>query len=228
MQACNNDIHLLQMRRTDALVWLLGGLMLLTVGGCSTPGRSLSGDTAGRSPSSQQTGLSRQEIRDADAQFERALAALQARQHDEAQALFRALSEAHPELSGPLTNLGILDAQGRDVAQALRHFSRAVEANPDNAVAFNWLGILQREQGAHAQAEQAYLSAIALDDGYASAHRNLGVLYDVYLQRPAAAVTHYRRYLELEGGKDLIVLAWIHELEDRDVTTAAVSPGQAP
>jgi len=153
---------------------------------------------------------------------------LRERRDDEARLIFQALSEAYPELSGPLTNLGILNAQGRDAAQALRDFTRAVEANPRNAVAFNWLGVLHREQGAYGRAEAAYQKAIALDAGYAPAYRNLGVLYDIYLQRPQAAIEQYRQYLTLTQSEDLIVLVWIKELEAQGIATALPIAGAVP
>jgi tetratricopeptide (TPR) repeat protein len=213
MQICNEHIRSSRLR---PVLIVLGALVLLTQAACSTTGR-------GPSAVSRQsdTGLSRQQTREADAQFERALAALQARQHDEAREIFLALAAAHPDLSGPLTNLGILTAQGRDAAQALQHFTRAVEANPRNAVAFNWLGILYREQGDYGRAEQSYLRAIALDDRYAVAHRNLGVLYDAYLRRPELAIAQYQRYLTLTNSEELIVQVWIKELQAENITAAA-------
>lgn len=163
---------------------------------------------------------------DADARFKAALELMKTQQFAEAEAAFSALARDFPALSGALTNLGILHAQARDRDAALQSFSRAVEANPDNAVALNWLGVLYRESGDHARAEQAYRRALAAQPQYAPAQLNLGILYDLYLQRPHDAVAAYRSYREAGGG-DLIVEAWIREIEGRHGTRTALS-GAAP
>lgn len=204
---------------------LLGVLLLGSVlAACSTtPQRSL---PAARPAPATATGLPAPAPDDADARFKAALDLMKTQQFQEAEAAFRALAEAFPALSGALTNLGILHAQARDREAALQSFSRAVEANPDNAVALNWLGVLYRESGDHVRAEQAYRRALAAQPQYAPAQLNLGILYDVYLRRPHEAVVAYRSYREA-GGADLIVEAWIRELEARHGTRTALS-GAAP
>ncbi|MEQ1439103.1 tetratricopeptide repeat protein [Fontimonas sp. SYSU GA230001] len=151
---------------------------------------------------------------DADRRFKAALALMQAQQPEDAVQAFAALARDFPALSGALTNLGILHAQARDRDAALRSFASAVEANPGNAVALNWLGVLYRESGDYARAEQAYRRALAVQPGYADAQLNLGILYELYLRRPQDAIAAYRGY-RAAGGPDLIVEAWIRELEAR-------------
>jgi Flp pilus assembly protein TadD len=151
---------------------------------------------------------------DADRRFKAALALMRQQQPQEAAQALRALADDFPELSGVLTNLGILHAQARDREAALASFSRAIEANPDNAVALNWLGVLYRENGDYLRAERAYRRAIAVRPDYLAAQLNLGILYDVYLRRPQDAVAAYRSY-RAGGGEDLIVEAWIRDLESR-------------
>ena len=198
---------------TPLAVLLLVGI----VAGCSTtPQRTLPvSRTAAAAPAMAPA------ADDADARFKAALELIA-----EAEAAFSALARDFPALSGALTNLGILHAQARDRDAALQSFSRAVEANPDNAVALNWLGVLYRESGDHARAEQAYRRALAAQPQYAPAQLNLGILYDLYLQRPHDAVAAYRSYREA-GGEDLIVEAWIREIEGRHGTRTALR-GAAP
>jgi tetratricopeptide (TPR) repeat protein len=163
---------------------------------------------------------------DADQRFKAALTLMQEQQPQEAQQAFQALAQDFPALSGALTNLGILYAQARDRDAALLSFARAVEANPGNAAALNWLGVLYRESGDYARAEQAYRRALAARPDYAAAQLNLGILYDLYLRRPQDAVAAYRSYREA-GGQDLIVEAWIRDLEARHGIQTAHS-GQTP
>lgn len=162
---------------------------------------------------------------DADQRFREALKLMKAQQNAEATEAFLALSRDFPQYSGPFTDLGILYAQGRQRDQAIASFSKAVAANPGNAVALNWLGSLYREGGDFARAEQSWLAALAVKPDYAPVHRNLGILYDVSLRRPQQAVAAYREYLKYAGMEDLIVSAWIKELETAaPVVRAGVAP----
>ena len=166
--------------------------------------------------------------RSADERFKAALALLKNQQRAEAQAAFVALSRDFPEYSGPLTDLGILYARGRQPAQALASFGAAVEKNPANAVALNWLGILHREAGDYAGAEQCYRKALAARPDYAAAHLNLGILYEVAMRRPQEALAQYREYQKYAGDQNLIVTAWIRELEAAAPQKTAVASGTAP
>lgn len=150
---------------------------------------------------------------EAEQRYRNALALLKNGQRKPAQEQLLALTRASPELSGPWTTLGILQAQARQREQAVASFSRAVSANPRNAVAWNWLGSLHREGGDFGAAEQAYRKALAAQPDYAAAQLNLGILYDVSLRRPQQALAFYRSYQQLSGGDNLIVAAWIKDIE---------------
>jgi len=166
---------------------------------------------------------------DPDVRFKAALKLLKDKQPKEAQEAFAKLAADFPQFSGPLTDLGILYAQGKQRPAAMASFEKAVAANPDNVIARNWLGSLYRENNEYAKAEAAYLKAIASKPDYAPAHLNLGILYDVYLKRPADALTQYREYQRIAGTDKLIVSAWIKELESATPpATAPAAPGARP
>lgn len=152
---------------------------------------------------------------DPDQRFKDALALMKQKQNPQALAAFKKLSEDFPDYSGPLTDLGILYAQGKQRDPAISALSRATDKNPKNAVAYNWLGILYRESGEYGRAEQAYQKAIAAQSDYAPAHFNLAILYDVYLNRPQAALDQYGEYLKLNKAEDLRVQAWMKALEPK-------------
>lgn len=192
-------------------------LICAALSACSSPAPRTSGpQRTVATPSPAQPAVAA----DADARFETALAMMKNQQPDEARAAFEALARDFPELSGALTNLGILYAQSRQRDAALASFSRAVEANRDNAVAANWLGVLYRESGDYLRAERAYRHALSVRPDYPAAQLNLGILYDVYLRRPHDAVAAYRSYRSFDGS-DLIVEVWIRELESRYGTQTA-------
>jgi tetratricopeptide (TPR) repeat protein len=56
-------------------------------------------------------------------------------------------------------------------------------------------GIYFRERGEFSRAESAYREALRIAPDHSDALFNLGILYELYLNRPAEAVAHYRTYL---------------------------------
>jgi tetratricopeptide (TPR) repeat protein len=152
---------------------------------------------------------------DAETRFQAALKLMKDHQPQEARAAFASLAQDFPQYSGPLNDLGVLQAQGRQRELAIASFAKAVAADEHNAFAWNWLGILYRESGDYARAEQAYRKAIEVKPDDAAAHFNLGILYDAYLGRPAEALAQYREYQRVAGTGNLMVGVWIRQLELR-------------
>lgn len=221
--------------RSRRLGGLLRGAVMVglvaVVAGCASSPRS--GDSPVRSgAASVAVGNSARQAPSPEAResFEQALAAMREARYGEARAMLEALAEAHPELSGPATNLGIIVARvDNDSARALQHFRSAVAANPGNAVAHNWIGVLLRQRGAHDAAERAYLRALEAQPDYADAHRNIGILYDVHLGDPGKARQHYQRYLDLDHEQgSLIVRVWLNALEATPPGTAVIAGSDGP
>jgi Tfp pilus assembly protein PilF len=148
-------------------------------------------------------------------QFENAVAMVNSGNLAAAEQAFRALGTAYPSYSGPLVNLGILQAKAGKLDEAEQTLKAAIERKPDNASAHNQLGIVHRRQGRFNDAEQAYMRAVQIDPNYANAHLNLGVLCDLYLQQPQRALEAFERYLSLSSTPDEKVGAWVKELKVR-------------
>jgi tetratricopeptide (TPR) repeat protein len=127
---------------------------------------------------------------------------------------FDAIATDYPERVEPRISLALVHAAAGDDATAEALLEQVVAEFPDSAVAWGELGILRRRAGRLAEADAAYRRALEADTDYPLAHRNRGILLDLYLGRPAEALAHYRRYLEL-AGRDEEVDAWIVELELR-------------
>ncbi|ULQ47610.1 tetratricopeptide repeat protein [Flagellatimonas centrodinii] len=153
---------------------------------------------------------------DVQQRFASALALMDQRQFDDAEAAFLSLCRETPVRSGPCTNLGILMARAGRHEAAADALTRAVEARPDNAEALNLLGVMNRRLGRMDAAEQAYRQALRHRPGYAAAHLNLALLYDDDLHQPVAALAHYRAWQQHREDRDdpLPVIAWIRALED--------------
>jgi tetratricopeptide (TPR) repeat protein len=148
-------------------------------------------------------------------QFDNAVAMVNAGNLAAAEGAFRSLSSAYPAYSGPLVNLGILQAKAGRLEDAEKTFKSALERKADNAAAHNQLGIVYRRQGRFKDADEAYTRAVEIDPNYANAYLNLGVLCDLYLQQPQRALEAFERYLSLAATPDDKVSAWVKELKVR-------------
>lgn len=151
-----------------------------------------------------------------------ALALLEAEDYAAAEPMLEDIVAAAPALVAPRVNLALLYVRTDRLGEAQAALEAVLKQHPDSVAARTQLGVVLRMRGEFAASEAAYLAALATDDTYANAHYNLGVLYDLYLQRPRDALAHYERYQALAGGEDTQVAKWIVDLGRRygDATTA--------
>ncbi len=72
---------------------------------------------------------------DPNLKFQRAVILEQLNQPEQAQELYVALTQDHPELSEPQNNLGVLLAKKNQLSEARERFELALRANPNNRMA---------------------------------------------------------------------------------------------
>lgn len=144
---------------------------------------------------------------------------LEAGRHDAAVAMFDQVAEQNPEAVAAYINLGIAHAAGGRLDQAENHLRIALELNPHHPVALNELGLVQRRKGEFAGARHSYEAALAAFPDFHYAHRNLGVLCDLYLGEAACALKHYQAYTRAVPG-DEEVTRWIADLQSRQAAGA--------
>jgi len=162
---------------------------------------------------------------DAPALFVRALAAQDAGDLDQAQALWKQVIAAAPDRAAPHTNLGILHRTRGNVQDAIHEYEAALKLDPADAVTYHNLGLAQRTRGAWRDAERSYLRALELNPKQIETHYNLGILYDLFLDRPEDALTQYRLVVSL-GSPDVdAVTQWIRTLERRLAQREPAAPG---
>jgi tetratricopeptide (TPR) repeat protein len=190
---------------------LLLAVLALVFAACSSAPPAPDEKTAGAAPAASEPVLPPEAVQ----QFDQAVVHMSAGDLAAAEQGFRALAAAYPSYSGPLLNLGILQARAGKLAEAEQTIRGAVERNANNAAAFNQLGIVYRKLGRFKDADEAYQHALQIDPNYALAHLNLGVLCDLYLQQPERALQAYERYLELAATPDVKVSGWVSELKKR-------------
>jgi tetratricopeptide (TPR) repeat protein len=159
--------------------------------------------------------------------YARATSLAAAGKQTDAELQLKQLELQYPGYAAPAIDLGLLArAQGRpaDAEAALR---RATTIDPASAMAWDELGVTLRQEGKFNDARTAYSQAILANDTYPYTHCNLGVLLDLYLDDPVAALSEFERYQQLSG-EDKPVTGWIAELRARTgvnpVPAADVSP----
>jgi cellulose synthase operon protein C len=161
----------------------------------------------------------------ANAEFARALTLMRS---DPTQAIleFQVLTQSYPDLPGPYANLGILYRNANQLAEAEAAMAKAAERASWDAQTQSEYGITLRQAGKFPEARAAYEKALAANSSYAPAHRNLGVLLDLYLDDSLQAQTEFETYKQLTN-EDKPVSGWIAELKGRNKATGK-TPASAP
>ena len=146
--------------------------------------------------------------------YEQAVAVMAAGHFAEAERRFEEFVLQYPKYPGAYVNLAIIRAGNGDDTAAREAIDSALAIDRRHAPALNQLGMLLRRNGKFPEAEAAYLKAVTVSPDYALAHYNLGVLYELYLQRLDAALQQFEAYQSLVG-EDKQVAKWITDLRRR-------------
>ena len=191
--------------------WLKLLLLVVVAGvstGCATTGQESSTEQQARKNLPPVDPLAKQA-------FDAALKAMADGDDAKAERILLKMTQDFPALSGPQANLGIIYYRAKKMDKAEAAFTRAVDINPSNAASLDYLGVIQREKGKFKEAEAFYQRAIKADPAYAAAHRNYGILLELYMGKLKDALAQYKKYQELSGGKDKLVAKWVVDLERR-------------
>ncbi len=138
---------------------------------------------------------------------------------------FTALAELVPARYGKVE----LPAPPRSTAsaeEAEKTLQEAVGREPQNAALWNELGVVLRARGNFVAARNAYDKAIELAPQVGAPYRNRGVLQDLYLNSPEAALRDFEQYQQL-GGDEKPLASWIAELRQRTGVRPATMPATA-
>jgi tetratricopeptide (TPR) repeat protein len=146
--------------------------------------------------------------------FNSAISAMNNKQWSQAEARLKQLLATNPNLSGAQLNLGNVYYALHDTEKAQTAYQNAIDLNKNNLDAYNQLAILKREDGKFTEAEKLYKDALAVWVFHPSSHKNLAILYELYMGKPELALPHYEAYLSLNGD-DKQALSWIADLQRR-------------
>lgn len=212
-----------EMRRWCTKATSLGApllILLLTAAGCARPAARIPVDEpdqiggldtdAGGFTISQPVEVP-EEVRNS---YQLAVQMLEQGRYEPATALLLQVAEAAPDVTLVHLNLGIAYEIAGDLDRAEESLKRALELDPQHPGAYNELGLVQRRQGQFAAARTSYEAALALFADYHYAHRNLGILCDLYLGDYRCAMEHYVAYSRLVPN-DTEVGKWIADLRNR-------------
>ena len=149
------------------------------------------------------------------ARYDEAVELLKSGELLQAQAAFEELERDASYIPGVHLNLALIHHQKQDYPTSRRHLDEALRLSPRNALAHNLDGSLLRRGGKFKEAQVAYAKALTIDPDYASAHFNMALLFDIYLQYWIDAREHYKRYQKLIESPDETVESWLRDLEVR-------------
>lgn len=134
---------------------------------------------------------------------------------NEAVSALTKMRQDYPKLSGPAVNLGLVYWKQKNYAQAGQYFETAQTINKYNPDAYTQFAVMLREQGKFSEAEAQYLKALTVWPHNPQAHRDLGVLYDLYLVQPEKALQHFTMCDQLSSEPNKEIKGWILELNRR-------------
>ncbi|MFO7619889.1 MAG: tetratricopeptide repeat protein [Bacteroidales bacterium] len=143
--------------------------------------------------------------------FDRAVAMLKHKDYGQAIDLLQKVIEQSPGVTAPYINIAIAYQAIGKQEQAEENLKTALKLFPEHPVICNEYGLLYRKTGRFAEAKAIYETTLARFPGYYPAHRNLGILCDLYLNDPACALEHYEIYREANP-EDKQVNLWISGL----------------
>jgi tetratricopeptide (TPR) repeat protein len=152
--------------------------------------------------------------RQIQAEFDSALTLLKAEQYEKSIDAFKKLAAALPDNPIPLTNLALAYKKLGQSELAEEHLKQALVIEPENPVASNELALLYRQKGRFTEARPIYEKVLGKYPHFNMAHKNLGVLCDLYLKDYECALTHYKIY-SLTAPDDKAVQIWIADLQKR-------------
>jgi len=147
--------------------------------------------------------------------FDRAVKLHRAKNWPEAELAWQEINLAAPNLSGPFLNLGLVYEATGKTDRAVSAYEKAISVNRLNVNAYNQLAILKRKSGDFQAAETLYLQALQIWPDSPASHRNIGILYDLYMGKLPQALEHYQQYQALAAEPDDAVKGWIVDLQRR-------------
>jgi Tfp pilus assembly protein PilF len=146
--------------------------------------------------------------------FDQAVVMMKDQDYSHAIDLLKKVIDQSPGVTAPYIDIAMAYEYVGNMEQAEENLKTALKLFPEHPVACNEYGLLYRKTGRFAEARAIYEKAIARFPDYYPAHRNLGILCDLYLNDPACALKQYEIYSQARP-EDKQVKMWIADLQAR-------------
>ncbi len=199
-------------RTRPAPAFLLAALLALA--GCATSEPKPETRAEGAAAPATELGEATRVDADVRADFDKALALLQAGNIEPGMELLTRVSERAPNSTAPYINLAIAQQDLGRFEAAEENLKKALAIAPEHPVANNEYGILYRRTGRFAEARKTYEAVLKKDAAFLPARRNLAILCDLYLKDYDCALENYEKYRDAKRG-DQAVDIWIADVKAR-------------
>jgi len=200
-------------------------VLLLLVSACATTGgnrqtdhlacasaneRQNDCDTSGVIEITQNIGVD-PEIKE---EFDTAIALLNDEKYPEAIRLLKGITGKTSKFTAPYINLGIAYARTGEMDKAEETLKKALEINAQHPVVNNELGIVYRKTGQYKKAREHYKLVVDTYPEFLPAHKNLGVLCDIYMRDLECALQQYEEYLKRKPDDETVKI-WMADVKSR-------------
>jgi len=133
------------------------------------------------------------------------------------------ITKKDESLSGPWSMLGDIAVAEKEFKIATAYYKKSIQITPQNVNAYTALATAKRLMGEFNVSQHTLEAALKIWPDFPEAHLNLGILYDMYLNKPEQAQMHMEAYLYLTGYKNKQAKAWFEEVRSRTgITTSFI------
>ena len=148
------------------------------------------------------------------ADFLVAMKSIQSEKYDQAiKSLNKMIAQA-PSNPVLYINLALAYKKIENLTLAEENLKLAIKADPQNPVANNEYALLYRKTGRFSEARQTYEQVLKSYPNFNIAHKNLGILCDLYLKDYECALKQYQIY-SAAMPDDAAVKIWIADIQGR-------------
>lgn len=143
----------------------------------------------------------------------KAIALLDEKNYRQAEAHFEEIAKVRPDIAEAHFNLGWVKFQLGKFSEVGTHVANGLKIKPTEISAYLLIALAEREAGQFANAEVTYRAAMGLAPKDDRIQLNLGILLDLYMQRPDEALVYYKAYQDLQKEPNPKVKGWIAGME---------------
>jgi len=147
-------------------------------------------------------------------EFQQAVALLKQEKYPDAIRLLKTVTGKTSKFTAPFIDLGIAYVMTNDFGNAEESLKKALAINPIHPAALNELGLVYRKTGRYSEARKTYEKLLQIYPGFLPAHKNLGVLCDIYIQDLNCALEQYEAYLQVKPD-DQKMKIWVADVKSR-------------